>query len=164
MKQTSKWTTKDISKIAIVMAVYIVLTVAITPLSYGAIQFRFSELLILICFFNKKYNIAIIIGCLIANIFSPLGIIDVVFGTLSTILTCFCINKSKNIWIANIFPSLWNGLIVGGELSIFYKIPYILAMLQVILGEFVVVTIIGCPFWILLNNNKRFSSLIESKR
>lgn len=164
MKQRSTWTTKDISKIAIVMAVYIVLTIAITPLSYGNINFRFSELLVLLCFFNKKYNISIIVGCLVANFFSPLGIIDIVFGTLATFLTCICINKSKNIWIASLFASFWNGLIVGAELSLFYQMPYFLTSLQVIFGEFVVVTIVGCPLWILLTNNKKFSSLINDKR
>lgn len=163
MKKSS-WTTKDIVQVGIIMALYVVLTVAVAPLSYGNVQFRFSEILILLCFYNKKYNWSLIIGCMIANIFSPLGIIDVCFGTLATFLTCFCMNKSKNIWIASIFASLWNGLIVGAELSIFYEIPFFLTMLQVILGEFVVVTIVGCPLWLLLTSNKRIANLIDNNR
>ena len=160
----SKWTIKDIAQVSIIMALYVVLTVAVAPLSYGNIQFRFSELLILLCFFNKKYNWSLIIGCMIANIFSPLGIIDIIFGTVATVLVCFCTNYTKNLWIASLWASLWNGLIVGAELSIFYTLPFFLTVLQVILGEFVVVTIIGCPFWILLTKNKRLSALIDNKK
>ena len=69
---------------ALIAAIYVVLTVAIAPFSYGTIQFRISESLSQLVVFSKKYWFPITLGVAIANIFSPLGIVDVFFGTLGT--------------------------------------------------------------------------------
>lgn len=69
---------------ALIAAIYVVLTVAIAPFSYGAIQFRISESLSQLVVFSKKYWLPITLGVAIANLFSPLGIVDVFFGTLGT--------------------------------------------------------------------------------
>ena len=76
---TKKNIIKDLSSIAIICAMYVALTLGISPLSYGPLQFRISEALILLCFYNKKYGYSISLGCLIANFFSPLGWVDIVF-------------------------------------------------------------------------------------
>jgi len=46
---------KNLIKISLVAAVYVVLTVGFLPISYGNIQFRISEVLILFAFIDKKY-------------------------------------------------------------------------------------------------------------
>ena len=77
-------TVKVLTIQALLAAIYVVLTVAIAPFSYGAIQFRISESLSQLVVFSKKYWFPITLGVAIANIFSPLGIVDVFFGTLGT--------------------------------------------------------------------------------
>lgn len=77
-------TVKVLTIQALIAAIYVVLTVAIAPFSYGAIQFRISESLSQLVVFSKKYWFPITLGVAIANIFSPLGIVDVFFGTLGT--------------------------------------------------------------------------------
>lgn len=72
-------------RISIVAALYIVLTF-VTPFGFGAIQIRLSEALNHLAIFNKRYIVALTIGCAIANLFSPMGIIDVIFGTLGTLM------------------------------------------------------------------------------
>ncbi|AME09595.1 MULTISPECIES: QueT transporter family protein [Gemella] len=69
---------------ALITAIYVVLTVVVAPFSYGAIQFRISESLSQLVVFSKKYWFPITLGVAVANIFSPLGIVDVFFGTLGT--------------------------------------------------------------------------------
>ena len=59
---------KDIARLSLVAAMYIVLTV-INPLSFGAIQFRISEILMFLIFFRKDYSISLIVGCFISNLF-----------------------------------------------------------------------------------------------
>ena len=110
--------TIDIIKIAIVAAIYAVMTVAISPLSYGPIQLRFSEILILLCFYNKKYCVSMTVGCLIANIFSPMALLDIPFGTLATILAVLFLSKSNNLFIGSLWATIFNGIIVGTELYI----------------------------------------------
>ena len=77
-------TVKVLTIQALLAAIYVVLTVAIAPFSYGSIQFRISESLSQLVVFSKKYWFPITLGVAIANIFSPLGIVDVFFGTLGT--------------------------------------------------------------------------------
>ena len=80
-------TVRDMTEIAIVAALYIILTV--TPpfslISYGAYQFRISEMLNFLVFYNPKYLIAVTIGCMISNYLS-FSTIDVVVGGGSTLI------------------------------------------------------------------------------
>lgn len=146
-------------KISAVAAIYFLLTVLISPLSYGEIQFRFSEVLILLVFYKKDYAISMILGCFLANFFSPFWYIDIFVGTFATCLSVLCIRYSKNLFIATLFPTIFCFL-VGIELSIIYEIPLIITTLQVMAGEFVVVTIIGYPLFKLLQKNEGFKKYI----
>lgn len=69
---------------ALVTAIYVVLTVSNLSFSYGPIQFRFSESLTQLVVFNKLFWLPLTLGVAIANLFSPLGLVDVFFGTLGT--------------------------------------------------------------------------------
>ncbi len=142
-------------KNAIVAALYMVLTLIIAPLSYGDVQFRISEIMLLFMLINSDYAVGLIIGCALANMFSPLGVIDVIFGTIATILSVWAMSKTKNQIIASLFPAISNGLIVGAELSYLYKLPYAITAFSVAFGEFVTVSCIGLVVFkiIMLNKN-----------
>ena len=86
-----KITTKDIVSNALIAALYVVLTLITYPISFLGIQFRFAEILVLLCFFRKDYSIGLIIGCAIANLASSIGLVDVGFGTAATVVACVCI-------------------------------------------------------------------------
>ncbi len=152
----------EIIIIAMVAAIYAVLTIAILPLSYGVIQFRISEVLVLLCFYNKKYCLSMILGCAVVNMFSPMALLDIPFGTLATALAVICLYKSRNIWIGSLFPVLFNGVIVGAELYFAFKEPILISIGTVALGELAVVTAVGVPVFKLLERNKRFMRLIDS--
>ncbi|ERK59434.1 hypothetical protein HMPREF1983_00566 [Gemella bergeri ATCC 700627] len=91
---------------ALITAIYVVLTVVIAPFSYGAIQFRISESLSQLVVFSKKYWFPITLGVAVANIFSPLGIVDVFFGTLGTglalLISVFVFKFIKNRLVRHI--------------------------------------------------------------
>ena len=67
---------------AVIAALYAMLTLTIP--AYGALQFRLSEVMTLLAYFDPFYIIPLTIGCAIANIASPFGIIDVIFGSLAS--------------------------------------------------------------------------------
>ena len=73
-----KLTVRDLADIAIVAAIYVVLTITppLNAISYGAYQFRISEMMNFLAFYNPKYIIGVTLGCMIANffIFSPLAV------------------------------------------------------------------------------------------
>lgn len=134
---------KKIVLIGITAALYAVLTVFLAPISYGPIQFRLSEVLNLLAFVNPIFAPGIVLGCFIANLFSPLGLIDVVFGTAATLLSVIMIVKTKKLFIASLWPVIFNGIIIGIELQYAFGVPFLIGAFQVALGEFVVVSLIG---------------------
>lgn len=153
---------KDLVRLSLVATFYVVLTI-LNPFSYDAIQFRISEILLFLCFFRKDYSIALILGCFIANIFSPMMLYDMFFGTLATALTCLCIIFSKHLIVTIIYPILFNSILVGVELYLVYNTSFIINALYVGLGEMVVV-IIGFFIFKHLRKNSFFLELIKANQ
>ena len=161
----SKIKIKDLVQIAIVAALYVALTWALAPISYGSIQFRISEILMLLVLFKPSYAIGLILGCFISNTTSSLGWYDMVFGTLATALALIPMLKIKNIYITAIFPVISNAIIVAIELYFALGIePIWLSMITVGLGEAVVLYLLGIPFIMYLNKNDNLLANLELKK
>ncbi len=150
---------KDIARLAIVSALYVALTYALGFLSYGDIQFRIAEILVLLCFFRKDYTISLTVGCLIANLFSPMGIYDVIFGTIATLLSCLCVCFLPNIFLCIIPPVVFNGVIVGLELHYILELPFVASMISVAIGE-AAVMVIGAFIFFFLKKKKGFMKVL----
>lgn len=150
-------TDKNIKRIvisALIAALYATLTISLAPISYLGAQFRISEIMVLLAFYKKDYIVGLTLGCFIANILGPNGAIDIILGTFATFISLWAIyltgkyiKGKKSIWIASLWPTLFNGLIIGWMLNYVYRLPLILSIFQVALGEFVVITIIGVPLF-----------------
>lgn len=147
---------------AMIAGVYTAFTLAISPIAYSEIQFRLSEIMVFIAFYNKKYIPGLIIGCIIANMFSPMGLLDVVFGTISTVIVCFAMYLIKNKYLAAFAGAIITGLIIGGELWYAYQIPYLINAIYVAIGELIVLVIGALAFKILEHNEHFISILIEN--
>ena len=158
-----KITTKDIVSNALIAALYVVLTLITYPISYLGIQFRFAEILVLLCFFRKDYSIGLIIGCAIANLASSIGLVDVGFGTLATLLACLGIIFCKHLAIACIFPVLTNSFIVGFELYQFLGLPFWLSVGEVAIGE-ATVMVVGYILFMILKRRKTFFDSIRANQ
>lgn len=137
---------------AMVAAIYAVLTLAIAPLSFGMVQIRFSEMLMLLAFVDKKYAPGLTLGCFIANCFSPFGMMDIVFGTACTAAAMWFITRyAKSLFGASMWLVICNAFI-GVELY-FFGSPLLLSMAMVAVGEFISVSICGVAlFKVLLKN------------
>lgn len=153
---------KKIVRLSLIAAIYVVLTI-VNPFSYNAIQFRISEILMLLCFFRKDYSIALIIGCLISNLFSPYMLYDIIFGTSATILACICMMYSKNMFISITYPIIFNSILVSLELYLFFELPFFINCLYVFIGE-TVVMIIGLLIFYKLKSNNHFMELIDANQ
>ncbi|MDR1013010.1 MAG: QueT transporter family protein [Lactobacillales bacterium] len=77
--------TYTLAKSAIVTGLYIVLTFALAPISYGMIQLRFSEMLNHLVHYNKRYLWAIVLGVCIANTYS-FSAGDMIIGSITTFI------------------------------------------------------------------------------
>lgn len=152
-----KWIVRN----AIIAALYAALTIALAPISYGGIQFRFAELLVLLALYNPRYGFGLVLGCFVANCFSDFGVIDMVFGTMATLIAILPMLKVKNKYIASLFPVLSNAIIVGLELYFMIGLPFWIGALQVALGEFVCVSIIGIAVFNAIEKNEALVETME---
>lgn len=161
--------TKRLTRTALIAAIYAVVTLAIAPLAYGNIQFRISEVLVLLAVFDPLYIGGLTLGCLIANILGPNGPMDVIFGTLATFISVYAIyltgklikNYKIKLLVSSIWPTVFNGLIIGWLLNKLYELPLILSIGEVALGELVVITCIGVPLFLMAGS--RFKNAMTFK-
>ena len=155
---------KFIAESAIIAALYAVLTWLFAPISYGSVQFRISEVLVLLVVFNPKYAFALIIGCFVSNITSTLGWYDMLFGTLATTLAIIPMCFIKKMPIAAIFPVISNAIIVSIELGLAFDlwgVAFLYDILTVGLGELVVLYALGIPLMYALAKNKAVVEIME---
>ena len=150
-----------ITQAAVIAAAYIVLTYPFASFAFGPIQFRLSEALTVLAVLTPAAIPGLTIGCLLTNAFfnpSPLGPIDVLFGSLATFLAAYVtwllakrLNQGWQQIIVLAPAVVFNALIVGTYLP--FLIPEVQASIAVILSfmstialsEIVVVYLIGWP-------------------
>ena len=153
---------KKLTRFAVVAALYALLTNVLQGVSYGPLQFRLSEIMTLLAFVDPFYVGPLTLGCAIANLWSPFGLPDIIFGTLASYLALKSMTKVKNIYLASLFPALFS-FIIGLEILIFSSEPinFFLITGQIMFSQFVVVTILGVQVFKKLGKNKHFMELIK---
>jgi len=130
---------------AIIAALIIVLN-AFNPIGFGPIQFRLSEALSVIPFYNKKYMSGVLIGVFIANLFSPLNIIDSIAGVTVGVVSYTLASKINNQLIKNLVFSSVSGIIIGFMLYKMLNIPFTITAISIAIST-IVSTSIGT--WII---------------
>lgn len=153
--------TKNLVRTAMIASLYAALTWAISSFSYGPIQLRLTEIMVLLAFIDYNYIPGLVLGCVIANIFSPMGFVDMAFGSTATLIAVFLISKTKNLLLATIYPTIANGIIIAIELYVILKLPFFLSFAEVALGEFIVVTCLGYPTFKAIMKNKKLVALLK---
>lgn len=158
---TPRFSITAITQIGLIAAVYATLTVLLTPFSYGAVQVRIAEALMLLCCCRKRWCVALTIGCLIANLFSGMPT-DILFGTLATAIAAVLMYYIQKPIIAAFVPAAINGLIIGAQLCLMYEMPFAVAFLGVAAGELIAVAMIGLPLYHIVLRSATLRRLIGS--
>ena len=149
--------TKYLVLTALIAAAYAVCTIFLAPISFGALQFRVAEVLTVLPVFTPFAIPGLTVGCFIANMFSPLGIIDMIFGSIATLIAAYLSYKTRHILFKNLpilslsFPVISNGIIIGAALSITAQLNiagFLLSALSIMLSEALSCYILGIPFYI----------------
>ena len=138
---------KNIALNAIYISIYVVLTYALKPFSYGAVQVRVSEALCILPIFDSLPVISITLGCLIANTLNG-NLIDMIFGTFATFLGLIFTYKlrKKNFFIATSPTIISNAIIIPFVLKYGYGMPEIVIWYEalfILIGESISVYLIG---------------------
>jgi uncharacterized membrane protein len=132
-----------------IAALYAVLCILLAPISYAAIQVRIAEALTILPAFTPAAIPGLTVGCLLANILGGCPIMDIIFGTLATLIgavgTYLLRSRKTLIWM----PPVVSNTILVSIFSIY--IPFMgesddslwYIMLTVCIGELISVCILG---------------------
>lgn len=144
-KSKSKVNVVGIARAGVLAALYVVLTMMVSPIAYGPFQIRISEMFNHMVDFNKQYIYALTIGCLIVNMQSPLGPIDMIVGTGGTFVSAmliWLINKhvsslNRKLVVSIIVPTVIGMLPIAIELHYLQHVPFWLTYGTSMVGEFI---------------------------
>ena len=149
-----------VTRAAMIAALYVVLTMIANAfgLANYAIQVRFSESLTILPYFTPAAIPGLFAGCLISNILTGAMPLDVVFGSLATLigaLGTYYFRKWK--WLTTVPPILANTIIVPYVLMHVYHFEGSLAyfMVTVGIGEIISCGVIGMGLLFALEKYKK---------
>lgn len=147
--------TRDLARAAVIAAVYAALSwvSSLFGLTFGPIQLRLSEALCTLPRYERRTAVpGLIVGCLITNLLSPYGLLDLVVGTFATALAAVWSAHCRTDRGAALPPVVCNVLLVGAMLAwestgFTAAFPALFAYnaLTVGLGEAAVCLLLGVP-------------------
>ncbi len=151
----------SIVQAAVIAALYVMLTLFSNTLGLAnfAIQVRFSEALTILPFFTPAAIPGLFVGCILSNLLTGCLPLDVLFGSLATLLgACgtYCLRKQTK-WLAPISPIIANTASIPFVLAYIYQfngsVPYF--MFTVAIGEIISCGILGMLLLNLLQKYRR---------
>lgn len=136
---------RTLARAAVYAALYAALTLApgLNSLAYGQVQFRVSEGLMAFAAADVAALPGLAVGTALANLGSPMGLIDVVYGAMLTLVAAVGMWWIGPRWWALALPVVVNGFGVPVELATVLHLPYWPSVAFVALGEAVVMASFG---------------------
>ena len=161
-----KLTAKKLALWGITAALYAAITLSTASFAYGPVQFRVAEALCVLCCFSPHMTVGLTLGCLVANLFSTVSVLDIAVGTAATLCACLWMSKIKTaFWM--IWPNVvMNALFVGTMLAwvltptAFWQ-GFAVNALQVGFGELAVMSLLGVPLFLFVRKNARLRELLQ---
>lgn len=145
---------KKIAVYGLIIGTYCAISLLLGSFSFGSIQIRIAEVLLVFCLYDKKYIMPVTIGCFLTNLLglfyglNPLAL-DLIVGSFATLLSGLAVYYFRNIRVLNFpflslfSPVIINGVFIGVELSFYFPINIFLLCIYVSLGELLSVLILG---------------------
>ena len=161
---------RELTMSAMLGAIYAVLTMVL-PNQYLGMQIRLAEALTVLPFLFPSATPGLFVGCLIANLLSPYGLLDVVAGSAATLLACLWTQRLKNRWLAPLPAVVCNAVIVGGVIAFAmtglgpgFWVAYAINALSVGLGELIASYVLGSVLLSYLPRLSYFRAMIPPER
>lgn len=155
-KDATRTSTRELTKISLVAALYVAVTVLLSVISFGAVQLRLSEMFNYLVLYHKRYVVAVTLGVVLANFLSSTWLLDVPIGGIATfivLILCRRVTRKitnfalKMVVTACIFA--FSMFTVAGQLTILYDLPFWATWLTVGIGELLSMTVGGVTIYIL---------------
>ena len=144
---------------AAIAAIYVALTMSFSAISFGPVQFRISEALCILPFFTPAAIPGLFIGCFLSNLLCGAAVMDVVFGSIATLIGAvgsYCLRHNR--WLVCVPPILANAIIVPWVLRYAYGSTDLIpvAMVTVGIGEILAIGVLGNLLLVTLDRYKQF--------
>ncbi len=169
-----KFSTKDLILAAMVAAIYFVLCYFgnIFQLTFGPVQVRLGEALTVLPFLFPATAPGLALGCLLTNILSPYGPIDMIVGTLATAIAAFLSTKMPRWYLAGLPPIVMNALLLppmwawaqAGALNDTFWAAYVLNLWTFVAGEAVACYVLGTVLLKAMSRVRYFRTMIPERR
>lgn len=157
-------TVAQVTRAGLIAAVYAAVTIAFRPISYGPFfQIRVSEALTVLPFLTPVAIPGLFLGVFIANIFGGLGIYDIVFGSLATLIAALLTWRMPWAVLAPLPPVLVNAFVVGWYLAIIAGAPARVTMSWVALGQVIACYLLGYPLLLYVQRNEGLRRLLKGE-
>lgn len=170
--------TRRMVRVAMIAALYAAITFATFFMSFGAVQYRVSEVLTVLPAFTGMAVPGLTLGCAAANLVgfftgvNPVGWVDAIFGALATLLAAvssYAIGKSRHAWVRYVFvplpPVLFNAAIVGAELMFLFGpvgwAGFCTYAASVAIGQAVVCYLLGVPLMLALSRRDFYKKIFR---
>lgn len=154
---------KDSALIAIYAALYAALVVVLGGISYGPVQVRIADtMLAAVPLLGLPGVLGHTLGVFIANVFSPVGVIDLLntipsFAMSSVVYYVYKRTKNDYSVIGTcVAYSVVLGVTVGWMLSYVLSFPLFLTMAYVAIGNVIASVLIGWPVFKILKKTGVF--------
>ncbi|MBR6790634.1 MAG: QueT transporter family protein [Oscillospiraceae bacterium] len=184
----TKTKTHRMVQTALIGALYTALTLAMAPFSFGTVQFRISEALVLLPLFSPAGIWGVTFGCFFSNILgfllgtNPLGIVDAFVGTTATLIGAVLTrligrwfsgeekrSRIIGMLLAPVPPVIMNALLVGMELAVVFGgkpgesfgAIFVFQAASVALGEVIVLYTFGMLLCGVLRRNDLYKKLFR---
>ena len=136
---------KEIAFNAVVCALYVVLCFTLNSISFGPLQFRVATMLLPLGCIDIRFAKGILLGVIISNLTSSLGMIDVLVGaSIQFILYYVIAKKIKNLYTVSIAYGVLSGVFVGSELYYVLGVPFLYSLCTVGLSG-MILFMVGIP-------------------
>lgn len=152
--------TKFLTHSAMIAAIYVILVEVFKPISHGIMQIRVAEALTILPYFTPAAIPGLTVGVIISNIIGPYGMLDIVVGSLATLIAAYLTYKIPKKILAPLPPIIVNAIFVGLMLYyIFLGSPDEMPLYAIIgwvgLGQAIACYGIGYPFMLILDKYKK---------
>lgn len=145
-------TARLLVRAALYAALYAALTLApgLNALSYGQVQFRVSEALLVFACVDPAAVVGLTVGTALGNLGSPMLLVDVVVGSLLTLVAAALMYRIGPRFVALVAPVVVNGLGVGAMLALVLELPFWASAVWVATGETAVMATGGAALLVLV--------------
>ena len=154
---------KKLTVVAVFAALYAVGVIFLAPISFGIFQVRVADAMLpLSMIFGLPSALGLSLGCIVSNVYGGLGVIDIVGGAAANLVACtlawYIGRKGRGVkrFLGSVAETVAVVLIVGGYLSLIFKVPLEISLLGLFIGEVIAINVIGFPIEEAIRRSKVF--------